>query len=195
MRRALLLLSLVTAAFGGLIARGEPQTTSVVAAESSTTTITEVTEPPSTTTAPTTVAPTTTEPPTTTVVEMAAAAAEPEPEEVAPEPEPATTTTRRAPARSANIALQPCGGDLPPCEVARRESGGDYNAYNARGCGGMGCRGKWQFDPPTWGGYAGVWDPRDASPEDQDERARQIWDGGKGCRRWSGPTWNGCMFV
>ena len=77
-----------------------------------------------------------------------------------------------------------CGGDLPPCWVMRRESGGDPRAVNATGCGGRGCFGKWQFDPLTWAGYAGVSRASDVPEWVQDERARQIWAGGRGCSHW-----------
>lgn len=85
-----------------------------------------------------------------------------------------------------------CGGDLPPCWVRAIESNHDYRAYNRRGCGGRGCYGAWQFDPRTWDGYGGYDDPRDAPASVQDAKARELWDNGRGCSHWSGPTWSAC---
>lgn len=85
-----------------------------------------------------------------------------------------------------------CGGDLPPCWVRERESGGDYRAVNRRGCGGRGCFGAWQFDPRTWNNFMGFADPRDAPPSVQDAKAREVWNNGRGCSQWSGPNWSAC---
>jgi len=77
-----------------------------------------------------------------------------------------------------------CGGDLPPCYVKQRESGGNYGAYNPTGCGGAGCYGAWQFSG-EWAGKLGL--PSDlsqATPAQQDEAARQLWNGGAGCSNW-----------
>lgn len=85
----------------------------------------------------------------------------------------------------AATSLQPCGGsDYPPCYVAQRESGGSYSAYAASGCHGP-CYGKWQFDG-RWAGKLGL--PADlstATPAQQDEAARQLWNHGAGCSNWS----------
>lgn len=70
-----------------------------------------------------------------------------------------------------------CGGDLPPCWVMRRESGGNINAYNPTGCSGRGCYGKWQCDPRTCSGRG--------TEEQQDAEARALWNGGKGCQHWA----------
>lgn len=70
----------------------------------------------------------------------------------------------------------PCGGDLPPCWVMMRESGGNIHAYNPTGCGGRGCRGKWQCDPRTCSGTG--------SEEQQDAEARALWRNGAGCSHW-----------
>ncbi len=82
-------------------------------------------------------------------------------------------------------SLQPCGGDYPPCWVAERESRGDYTAVNPTGCGGRTCGGKWQFDPLTWGGFGGYEFAQDAPPQLQDEKARELWNGGQGCGHWA----------
>lgn len=79
-------------------------------------------------------------------------------------------------ATASNVNGHPCGGDLPPCWVMMRESGGDPNAYNPDGCSGNGCYGKWQCDPGTCDGTG--------SEEEQDAEARRVWDGGRGCQHW-----------
>lgn len=80
--------------------------------------------------------------------------------------------------------LEPCGGDLPPCEVKQRESGGDYRAVNPTGCGGYSCGGAWQFDPRTWNGYGGYEFAQDAPPEVQDAKARELYANGAGASHW-----------
>lgn len=78
-----------------------------------------------------------------------------------------------------------CGGNLPPCWVLDRESGYndgnpntyDIHAYNASGCGGRGCRGKWQCDPGSCSGTG--------SEEEQDAEAAALWDNGNGCSHWN----------
>lgn len=82
-------------------------------------------------------------------------------------------------------SMEPCGGDLPPCYVKQRESGGNYGAYNPHGCGGQGCYGAWQFSG-AWAGKLGL--PQDlstATPQQQDDAARQLWNGGAGCGNWA----------
>jgi hypothetical protein len=87
-----------------------------------------------------------------------------------------TAPPRRPTMRSAGV--HPCGPefDLPPCWVMDRESGGDINAYNPTGCGGRGCRGKWQCDPRTCSGTG--------TEEQQDAEARALWNHGAGCAHW-----------
>lgn len=82
-------------------------------------------------------------------------------------------------------SLEPCGGtDYPPCYVAARESGGDYGAYNPHGCDGHGCYGKWQFSG-AWACRLGLpCDLATATPEQQDNAARILWNGGAGCSNW-----------
>lgn len=95
-----------------------------------------------------------------------------------------------APAPAASVAsaaintLGNCGGDLPPCYVKQRESGGDYGAVNPAGCGGYSCGGAWQFDPRTWNDYGGYHYAQDAPPEVQDARARELYAGGAGASHW-----------
>ncbi|MEZ5140030.1 MAG: transglycosylase family protein [Acidimicrobiales bacterium] len=98
---------------------------------------------------------------------------------------PPTTTTTAAPAPAPAPAAEPatgrCGGDLPPCWVMMRESGGNITAKNPSSS----ASGKWQFINSTWagfGGYAEAW----MAPESvQDAKARQLWAGGAGCGHWS----------
>lgn len=74
-----------------------------------------------------------------------------------------------------------CGGDLPPCYVMRRESGGNIRARNPRST----ASGKWQALDSTWrrfGGYRSAW----MAPERvQDDFARRLWNHGRGCSHWS----------
>lgn len=79
----------------------------------------------------------------------------------------------------------PCGGDLPYCSVLERESHGDPTAKNWGGCNSRGCFGLWQFDPRTWANYAG-YSRADLAPAGvQNEKARLLWAGGRGCLHWS----------
>lgn len=144
--------------------------------------------------------------PTTSVVVVPAdtsyeppAAPEAPPVEAPPEPEPepqpqASRGGVEAPQGptfttpslgEARVGLEPCGGDLPPCWVKARESGGNYGAVNWGGCGGANCYGAWQFGG-FWAGKLGL--PEDiinATPEQQDEAARILWAGGAGCGNWA----------
>jgi hypothetical protein len=85
-------------------------------------------------------------------------------------------------------SMEPCGGDLPPCWVKSRESGGNYGAFNPTGCvwkGGRGCWGAWQFGG-FWSGKLGLpLDLSTATPEQQDAAARELWAGGAGCSNWN----------
>lgn len=83
-----------------------------------------------------------------------------------------------------STSLEPCGGDLPPCYVKARESGGSYTAYNPNGCGGYSCYGAWQFSG-AWAGKLGLpLDLSTATPAQQDEAARRLWANGAGCSNW-----------
>lgn len=106
-------------------------------------------------------------------------------------PAPPRVAAPAAAAVSPASSLYPCGGDLPPCWVAQRESKGDYRIWNG-GCYNGPCpgaaswaSGKWQFLPSTWGGFGGYYNAADAPPALQDERARQVWAGGRGCSAWT----------
>lgn len=111
-----------------------------------------------------------------------------EKEEALKSNEEPTVTAQRVPIAFAtewSSSVQPCGGDYPPCWVAERESHGDYTAVNPTGCDGRTCGGKWQFDPLTWGGFGGYEFAQDAPPQLQDEKAKELWNGGKGCGHWA----------
>ena len=75
-----------------------------------------------------------------------------------------------------------CGGDLPPCCVMMRESGGSLTAQNPTST----ASGKWQFINGTWGGYGGYAEAWMAPESVQDARARELWAGGAGASHWGG---------
>lgn len=106
--------------------------------------------------------------------------------DVHPEVEGHVDPRSHGPTASATLdPLAPCGGDLPPCSVAHDESGGSYTAFNATGCDGRGCYGKWQFSG-EWACKLGLpCDLSTATPEQQDAAARTLWAGGAGCSNWA----------
>lgn len=108
-------------------------------------------------------------PPTTTVPPAA-------PKKVAPK-----AAAPKKPAYTAEQGNGQCGGDLPPCYVMNRESGGNIRAKNPTSS----ASGKWQFLDSTWQGYGGYTRAMDAPEEVQDARARQLYAGGRGCSHWS----------
>lgn len=75
----------------------------------------------------------------------------------------------------------PCGGDLPPCYVLKRESGGNPAAHNPSSS----ASGLWQFLDTTWAGFGGYARAMDAPASVQNEKARIVWAGGAGCSNWS----------
>lgn len=97
---------------------------------------------------------------------------------------------RTAPIRTASVGAPviaagtvngyPCGGDLPPCYVLARESGGNPTAQNPRST----ASGLWQFLDSTWANYGGYAKARYAPPDVQNEKARLVWAGGRGCSHW-----------
>lgn len=105
---------------------------------------------------------------------------------------PTKRTTMRAASAGAPVVTEssvngyPCGGtELPPCYVMRRESGGNPNAYNARGCNGHGCYGLWQFSG-AWACHFGLsCDIAHWTPDEQTSAARQLWNHGRGCTHWA----------
>lgn len=79
-----------------------------------------------------------------------------------------------------------CGGSLPPCWVMMRESRGDIRAENPTST----ASGKWQFLDSTWrrtraGRASGVGHAAYATERQQDDAARELWAGGRGCSHWS----------
>lgn len=88
------------------------------------------------------------------------------------------------------IQGQMCGGVLPPCSVMMRESGGDPHIWNG-GCYNGPCRrgsstasGKWQFIRGTWDNFMGYRNAADAPAHVQDQKARLLWNNGRGCSHW-----------
>jgi hypothetical protein len=75
-----------------------------------------------------------------------------------------------------------CGGNLPPCCVMNRESGGNIHAQNPSSS----ASGKWQFIDSTWNGYGGYAHASDAPESVQDAKAAQLWSGGSGSGHWGG---------
>lgn len=114
-------------------------------------------------------------------------------------PPPTTVRARTAPIRPASVGRPEmvgvqCGGDLPPCWVLRRESGGDPRIWNGRcympvgstgKCGRSSASGLWQVIRSTWAGYAGFVNAADAPVVVQNDFARMLWAGGRGCAHWS----------
>jgi hypothetical protein len=97
---------------------------------------------------------------------------------------PVTTTTAPpapAPAPAAEQGSGRCGGDLPPCYIMMRESGGNIRAQNPSST----ASGKWQFLNSTWAGYGGYAEAWMAPESVQDAKARELWAGGAGCSHWS----------
>ena len=75
-----------------------------------------------------------------------------------------------------------CGGDLPPCCVMNRESGGNIRAQNPSSS----ASGKWQFVNGTWNNFGGYPTAASAPESVQDAKARQLWAGGAGASHWGG---------
>lgn len=111
-------------------------------------------------------------------------------------PAPSATTAPPASA-SSTPATGICGGDLPPCYVVNRESGGDPRIWNgscyapvgwtgkSSPCGGSTASGIYQFVRGTWAGYGGYLNAADAPVHVQVAKAREVWAGGRGCSHWS----------
>lgn len=123
------------------------------------------------------------------VPEAVSAVAVTPPTTQAPVP-PTTATPAPAPTAAPVVPVAPtpvatsgaCGGNLPPCCVMMRESGGNPTAVNQS----SGASGKWQFMSGTWANYGGYPTAASAPEWVQDERAAQIWAGGAGAGHWGG---------
>ena len=137
----------------------------------------------SSTAAPTTATPTTAAPttvPATTAAPTTTAAPAPAPAPTAP-PQTAPPTTQ-PPAPVVAEVHGACGGNLPPCCVMLRESGGNPTVVNAS----SGASGKWQFMPSTWAGFGGYNSAAEAPESVQDAKAAELWAGGAGAGHWGG---------
>ena len=109
----------------------------------------------------------------------------------------ATATDKSAITGDRGARSTRCGGDLPPCWVMDRESGGDLRIWNGgcyapvgwngsrSPCGGSTASGKWQVLRSTWARYGGFLNAADAPEDVQDAKARLLWNGGRGCAHWS----------
>lgn len=78
-----------------------------------------------------------------------------------------------------------CGGDLPSCCTLTLESHGQSGAQNPISS----ASGLWQFTHDTWAGYGGYSEAKYAPVSVQNERARQVYNGGLGASNWYG---DGC---
>jgi hypothetical protein len=86
---------------------------------------------------------------------------------------------RLAQARTTAPSLDDAGGGDAWAKLRNCESGGNYQAISSSGK----YRGAYQFDQRTWEAVGGVGDPVDASPEEQDLRARILYSR-SGNRPW-----------
>lgn len=118
-------------------------------------------------------------PPTTAITTTTTTVPEPVTEPPTTAPAPRRTTTTVAPVVH-EAGSGACGGDLPPCWVMRQESGGNPQAVNPS----SGAAGKWQFLPSTSRslGYSRPMNEYDEATQDQ--AARTLWAGGRGCSAW-----------
>lgn len=96
------------------------------------------------------------------------------------------------------LAVPACGGDLPSCCTVKYESHGNIYAvepghlgapYGDPGDPWKHASGKWQFTPPTWNRFMGYPYAAAAPALVQNEKAREVFDGGRGASNWYG---DGC---
>jgi hypothetical protein len=198
--RSQAVLALVGAATLAYARPGEPPTPHLVApqapvlAPTTTTPLIPSTLPPSavqSTTAPSATTTTTMVPPTTATTTAPVLAPLPEPTTTtsAPEPEPDNSASEPepegAPEPEEEVTPQPepevasvaqAGGGW---ELLREcESGGNYATHT-----GNGYSGAYQFDQQTWESVGGSGRPADASPAEQDRRARMLYEQ-RGAQPW-----------
>lgn len=143
-----------------------------------TTTSTTTTLPPTTVTEP---PPPPTEPPTTEApvrkkAPVTVPVTDPPAEEPVADPAPAYQGNS-----TGDVNGYPCGGDLPPCYVLARESGGNPTVANRHST----ASGLWQFLDTTWAGFGGYARAMYAPPGVQNQRAVEVWNGGRGCSAWA----------
>jgi hypothetical protein len=91
----------------------------------------------------------------------------------------AVARERLAAARATAPTLSAAGGADAWARLRNCESSGNYQAVSPSGK----YRGAYQFDQRTWESVGGVGDPADASPEEQDLRARILYSR-SGARPW-----------
>ncbi len=94
-------------------------------------------------------------------------------------------TPSRRPVTATASRSGECGGDLPPCCVLARESGGDPRAENPVST----ASGLWQFIDGTWNGFGGYSHASYAPASVQNEKARLVWNGGRGASNWYPRCW------
>lgn len=100
---------------------------------------------------------------------------------------------RSTPRASSSFDLpSECTGKPIPAYIIMRESGCNYGAVNANGCGGWSCVGMYQFDLRHWltpeeGGWGGcAWLGDWTIPANQDACADQMSRGGTNLSAWGG---------
>lgn len=93
---------------------------------------------------------------------------------------PTTVPVTSPPVPAQDVSTGACGGDLPPCWIMMRESGGDIRAQNPDSS----ASGKWQMLDSTWAGYGGYAHAKDAPEWVQDAKARTM-----GLCNWQPPNY------
>lgn len=138
---------------------------------------------------------------TTTTEAPVVTAPPPPPPTTAPPPPPPPPPAPKPKAVASNPGNGKCGGNLPPCSVMNRESGGDPHIWNGScyapsghqgtsPCGSSSASGKWQMVRGTWqatnaGRSSGYANAADAPEHIQDAAAAELWAGGRGCSHWA----------
>lgn len=83
---------------------------------------------------------------------------------------------------SANIGQCHTEPGTPPAEVLNKENpGGKSNQMNLEGSSAAGC---WQIIKSTWNGYGGYESAAQAPVSVQNQKAKELWAGGRGCHHW-----------